>query len=241
MKFKMRKVLETNLCKINYAESLEKLAEATVQLLDKKIIEYKLFFGSPISEQIIVNYFDTVEEFREFIYEIRGERDSLPEYARGTYDNGMVNACVNPKFQLKRLYTASHELFHILYMKYILNNDYSKRIVWYDEGMAQFMSGEKDSLNDDCIFKDFYLKVREETKVIPQMNSLEHGNSFVNEDYNGYDLSYLSIRYLSEVLSAEQFKDLMSDFSKISQLGEGIIQKIFSYYDEKLENAIIKK
>ena len=51
------------------------------------------------------------------------ERDSLPEYARGTYDNGMVNACVNPKFQLKRLYTASHELFHILYMKYVLNKN----------------------------------------------------------------------------------------------------------------------
>lgn len=237
----MRKILETNLCKINYSDSLEDLAEATVQLLNKKIIEYRLFFESPISEQIVVNYFDTVEGFREFIYEIRGERDSLPEYARGTYDNGMVNACVNPKFQLKRLYTASHELFHILYMKYILNNDYSKRIVWYDEGMAQFMSGEKDSLNDDCLFKEFYLKVREETKVIPQMNSLEHGNSFVNEDYNGYDLSYLAIRYLSEVLSAEQFKNLMSDFSKISQLGDDIIQKIFSYYDEKLENAIIKK
>lgn len=237
----MRKILETNLCKINYSDSLEDLAEATVQLLNKKIIEYRLFFESSISEQIVVNYFDTVEGFREFIYEIRGERDSLPEYARGTYDNGMVNACVNPKFQLKRLYTASHELFHILYMKYILNNDYSKRIVWYDEGMAQFMSGEKDSLNDDCLFKEFYLKVREETKVIPQMNSLEHGNSFVNEDYNGYDLSYLAIRYLSEVLSAEQFKDLMSDFSKISQLGDGIIQKIFSYYDEKLEKAIIKK
>lgn len=237
----MRKILETSLCRINYSESLEDLAEATVQLLYKKIIEYRLFFELSISGQIIANYFDTVEEFREFIYGIRGERDSLPEYARGTYDNGMVNACVNPKFQLKRLYTASHELFHILYMKYILNNDYLKRIVWYDEGMAQFMSGEKKLLNDDDIFKNFYLNVREKTKVIPEMNSLKHGNTFVNKDYNGYDLSYLSIKYLSEVLSAEQFKGLMSDFSKISQLGEDIIQKMFNYYDEKLENKIVKK
>ena len=237
----MRKVLETNLCKINYSESLEDLAQATLSLLEKKIIEYNTFFDISIQEKIIVNYFDTVEEFREFIYEIRGESNSLPEYARGTYDDGMVNACVNPKFQLKRLYTASHELFHILHMKYILNNDYSKRIVWYDEGMAQFMSGEKDSLKDDSVFKDFYMKVKEATKVIPQMNTLEHGNSFVNEDYNGYDLSYLSIKYLSEVLSAEQFKDLMSDFKKISQLGNNIIHKMFSYYDEKLENKIVKK
>ena len=237
----MRKVLETNLCKINYSESLEDLAQATLSLLDKKIIEYSIFFGVNIEEKINVNYFDTIEEFREFIYEIRGERDSLPEYAKGTYDNGMVNACVNPKFQLKRLYTASHELFHILYMKYILNSDYSKRIVWYDEGMAQFMSGEKGSLNDDSVFKNFYMKVKETTKVIPQMNTLEHGNSFVNEDYNGYDLSYLSIKYISEVLSTEQFNDLMSDFEKISQLGNNIINNMFSYYDEKLENKIVIK
>ena len=237
----MRKVLETNLCKINYSESLEDLAQATLSLLDKKIIEYSIFFCVNIEEKINVNYFDTIEEFRKFIYEIRGERDSLPEYAKGTYDNGMINACVNPKFQLKRLYTASHELFHILYMKYILNNDYSKRIVWYDEGMAQFMSGEKGSLNDDSVFKNFYMKVKEATKVIPQMNTLEHGNSFVNEDYNGYDLSYLSIKYISEVLSTEQFKDLMSDFEKISQLGNNIINNMFSYYDEKLENKIVIK
>ncbi len=237
----MRKVLETNLCKINYSESLEDLAQATLSLLDKKIIEYSIFLGVNIEEKINVNYFDTIEEFRKFIYEIRGERDSLPEYAKGTYDNGMVNACVNPKFQLKRLYTASHELFHILYMKYILNNDYSKRIVWYDEGMAQFMSGEKGSLNDDSVLKNFYMKVKEATKVIPQMNTLEHGNSFVNEDYNGYDLSYLSIKYISEVLSTEQFKDLMSDFEKISQLGNNIINNMFSYYDEKLENKIVIK
>ena len=135
----MKKILQTNFCKINYSESLKKLAEATIVLLNKKIDEYELFFNLSIDEQIIVNYFDNIEEFREFIYEIRGERNSLPKYARGTYDNGMINACINPQSQMQRLYTASHELFHILYYKHILKNDYSKRIVWYDEGMAQFM------------------------------------------------------------------------------------------------------
>ena len=234
------KKLETNLCKINYSESLEDLAKATVSLLNQKIKEFNLFFDISNNEQIIVNYFDNLEEFREFIYSIRGERDSLPEYARGTYDKGMINAFVNPKFQLKRLYTASHELFHILYMKCILNNDSSKRIVWYDEGMAQFMSGEKDYLTDDT-FKDFYFNVREKTKTIPQMNSLKHGKEFVNEDYNCYDLSYLSIKYLSEILSDIQFKNLMSDFPKIIQLGDNIISKMFSYFDEKLESKIVKK
>ena len=73
------------------------------------------------------------------------------------------------------------------------------------------------------------------------MNSLKHGKSFVNEGYNGYDLSYLSIKYLSEILSDIQFKNLMSDFSKITQFGNDIISKMFSYFDEKLESKIIKK
>ena len=229
----MQKILETDLCKIYYSESLQKLATATVPLLEQKIIEYNSFFGVSSTEKIIVNYFDTVEEFREFIYEIRGERDSLPDYARGTYDKGMVNACIEPQSQLKRLNTASHELFHIMYMKYILDNDYSKRIVWYDEGMAQFMSGEKDSLKNEQ-FKDFYMKVKKATKVIPQLNTLNHGDTFVNKDYDGYDLCYLSVRYLSEVLSDEEFKSLLSDFHQISQLGEDILQKMFHYYDEKI-------
>ncbi len=236
----MKKVLETSLCKINYSESLEDLVEATVSLLNQKIKEFKLFFDITNDEQIVVNYFDNVEEFREFIYSIRGERDSLPKYAKGTYDNEMINACINPKYQLKKVYNASHELFHILYMKYILNNDYSKRIVWYDEGMAQFMSGEKDLLSQSNVFNSFYLKVKKQTKIIPKINSLEHGTSFVNENYNGYDLSYLCIRYLSEILSSEQFKNLKSDFSMINKFGNDIIQKMFSYYDEKLQVAIKK-
>ena len=148
----------------------------------------------------------------------------------------MVNACIEPDTQLKSLYTASHELFHILYMRYILKNNYSKRIVWYDEGMAQFMSGEKDKYANEEKFKSFYLKVKENTKTIPNLNNLEHGNSFCNDQYNGYDLSYLSIRYLSEILNSEDFKKLMSDFSNIREYGNDIVTKMFPYFDKKINN-----
>ena len=160
---------------------------------------------------------------------------SLPKYAKGTYDDGMVNAYIEPDTQLKRLYTASHELFHILYMKYILKNDYSNRIVWYDEGMAQFISGEKDKYADEEKFKRFYLKVKGNTKIIPNLNNLKHGSSFCNDEYNGYDLSYLSVRYLNEILNSEDFKKLMSDFSTIKEYGNNLIYRMFDYYDLKFE------
>lgn len=231
----MSKKLESKLCEINYSDSLQELAEATIELLQRKIIEYKNLFNIEFDEQIIVNYFDNLEEFREFIYKIRGERESLPKYAQGTYDEGMVNAYIESDKQLKRLYTASHELFHIIYMKYILKDDYSKRIVWYDEGMAQFMSGEKDKIADEDAFKKFFLRVKEDTKEIPNINDLEHGDSFYNDKYNGYDLSYLSIKYLNDILNQEKFVKLMSDFSSIKKYGDDIVTKMFSYYNQKLD------
>ena len=42
----MAKILETNLCRINYSDSLEELSNATVKLLQNKIVEYKKLFNS---------------------------------------------------------------------------------------------------------------------------------------------------------------------------------------------------
>lgn len=222
---------ETGIYKINYSESLEELINVTLELLKNKTKEYEKLFNIEIKE-IRINYFDDIEKFRNFIYEIRKEK-SLPEYATGTYDKGMINAYIEKEKQSKRVFTASHELFHILYMKHILNDDYSKRIVWYDEGMAQFMSGEKDRLKDENKFKEFYQKVKENTKIIPNLNKLEHGKSFYNDNYNGYDLSYLSIKYLSEILDKKEFINLMSDFNQIKEIGKNIVDNMFDYYNTK--------
>ena len=124
-------------------------------------------------------------------------------------------------------------MFHILYLKYILNDDYSKRIVWYDEGMAQFMSGEKDYLNDRNDFELFYKKVNEKTRRIPILNDIEYGKLFCNDDYNGYELCYLAVRYLSEILSSNDFKELIYKFDEIKKIGNDVANKMFTYYDCK--------
>ena len=241
---------DNELYKINYPKGLEELSRETARLLDVKIPEYKDFFCIDKIDKVQVNYFDDLDNFREFIYQLRSENISLPKYACGTYDNGMINAYIDSNNQLEKVYTASHELFHILYMQYILKNDYSKRIVWYDEGMAQFMSGQKNKYLDNEKFKSFYLRVKNCTKTLPKkFNSIDHGDSFCNEQYNGYDLSYLAVRYLFETLNYNDFKSLMSDFSKIKMFGETIIIKMFEYYDNKfmdyfnndIENKPLKK
>ena len=111
-----------------------------------------------------------------------------------------------------------------MYKEIVLKNDYSKRIIWYDEGMAEFMSGEMSNFND--ILK----RAIDTTKEIPDLNSLSHGNSFINDKYNGYLLSYVAIHYLYDTLSNEEFKSLLSDFDKIKLYGQNIVDKAFSYY-----------
>ena len=227
---------------LNAPQSLKYITDNMHDILNDKIEQYKKIFKIKQLNPIQINYFDNLEEFRNFIYKIRGEKESLPEYATGTYDNGMINAFIKPNIDINsndykiKLYLANHELFHILYMQYILKNDYQKRIVWYDEGMAQFLSGEMDELLDIEKFKKFYLKVKNNTLVIPNLNEIEHGTSFCNNNYNGYDLSYLCIRYLREIMTNEKFQDLMSNFSKIKEYGINIIENMFAYYDSIINN-----
>ena len=89
-------------------------------------------------------------------------------------------------------------------------------------------------------FKNFYLRVKEKTVIIPNLNILEHGDSFCNNEYNGYDLSYLCIKYLNDILNPDEFRKLMSDFSKIKEYGNDLINKMFDYYDNNLKNEMKK-
>lgn len=226
---------------INAPDSLKYITEPTTKILDIKVKEYESFFEVEKYRDIIINYFDNINDFRKFIYKLRGNNTSLPEYAEGTYDNGMINAFIDPNIPINsgkyniKLHMASHELFHIMYMELVLKNNYAKRIIWFDEGMAQLFSGEFDSLNDENNFKDFYLSVRKETKLIPNLNSIDHGESFCNEKYNGYNLSYLAVRYLYEIMDSNTFKKLISDTNKILEIGKTVVKKAFCYYEEKFK------
>lgn len=153
----------------------------------------------------------------------------------------MINAFIDPNIPINsgkyniKAHMASHELFHIMYMELVLKNNYSKRIIWFDEGMARLFSGEFDSLNDENNFKDFYLSVRKETKLIPNLNSIDHGENFCNEKYNGYNLSYLTVRYLYEIMDSNTFKKLISVTNKILEIGKTVVKKAFCYYEEKFK------
>ncbi len=220
-------------------DTLKYITDHMFDILDKKIEEYKSLFGITEFRKVEIYFFDDKEKFREYVYNIRGERNSLPAYAAGVFDEGKIITYTPPNLVVgsaryhNALYVAAHELFHIMYLELILKNDIPKRIIWYDEGMAKLLSGESSSLEDEEVFKSFFEGVKSKTKVLPNLNEISHGTSFCNDDYNGYDLSLLAVHYLREKLTDEEFKSLLGDFDRIHEYGSTILEEMMNYYTEK--------
>lgn len=220
-------------------DSLKFITDNISSILNDSLSLYKSLFEIENFRKIQINYFDNINTFREYIYSLRGEKESLPDYATGTFDNGMINAFINPNILIgtplykKMLFMASHELFHIMYKELVWEKEHKKRIIWFDEGMAQLFSGEYKELLDDNNFRNWLNNLIESTKEIPNLNELRHGAKFENDRYSGYKLSFLAVKYLFDTLDFEEFKNLIHDTDKIESYGSDIIKDAINWYRKK--------
>ena len=217
-------------------DSLNYITNDLEAILNESLELYKKLFDVDKFRKVQINYFDNREDFRNYIYELRGEKESLPKYAKGTFDNGMINAFIQPNIIegtplfIHRKYNASHELFHIMYQELIWKRNNQDRIEWFDEGMAQFFSGEntKEMTLD---FTNWLNMVKSHMKRIPNLNDLSHDSGFETEDYSGYNLSLLTVKYLYDKLGIDEFKKIISNNNMIMKLGSNIVEDAFNYYD----------
>ena len=116
-----------------------------------------------------------------------------------------------------------HELVHHLYKYYVYGKD-NERITWVDEGLAQLLSGQKDDLKDIKKYQ-FFLEENLVYSDNIDLNKLNHNDrSFGNE--NGYNLSYIAIRYLYEVCNHEEFINIIKNKEKLLELGSTILEQI---------------
>lgn len=231
-----KKQIETKEYVLYSPDSLNYITENIGTILKESIEFYKLLFDVSTFRKIQINYFDDLTKFREYIYSLRGEKETLPEYAQGTFDKGMINAYISPNIIVgsqtynTKLHMASHELFHIMYKELIWEKENKKRVVWFDEGMAQLFSLEfKETLNDNN-FKKWLDDLINSTEIIPNLNELKHGSTFKNSKYNGYKLSLLAVKYLFDTLQFDEFKKLMHDTDKIESYGATIVKDAIEFY-----------
>lgn len=230
----MKKQFENNNFILYSPDTLKYITNNMEDILNNSLELYKKLFRIKEYRQVQINYFDDIISFRKFIYDLRKEKESLPKYAKGTFDKGMINAYIEKDIEInsdlyrKKLYMASHELFHIMYDELILKKYNYNRIVWFDEGMAEFFSGEYDKeINSN--FDKWFIEVFKNTKKIPDLNKLDHGNNFETIEYSGYNLSLLSIKYLYDILGFNKLVKLLYS-NKIERYGKTIVKDAFEYY-----------
>lgn len=216
-------------------DSLKHVFKDLESTLKETLELYKKLFDVSDFRKVEIHYFDNKESFRNYVYELRGEKESLPKYAVGTGADGMIIAYIDPSIKeetpifRKRKCLAAHELFHIMYHELIIFKTRQEHFTWFDEGCAQFFSGEKDyELNEG--FEEWFSKVKEETKVIPKLNDLSHGEKFKTDDYNGYDLSLLAVKNLYDRFGYEYFKRTIANSINLLKNGDRIIDEAFLFY-----------
>lgn len=155
----------------------------------------------------------------------------------------MINAfiendlIVDSPIYIRKLYLASHELFHIMYQELVCNKYKKRRVVWFDEGMAQFFSGEYDYELSDKYFENWFKTLVKDTKIIPNLNDLDHGSEFETSNYSGYKLSLLAVKYLYDTMTFDSFKVLMYNPDDIIEIGSKVLTDAFKYYNNKYNKS----
>ena len=193
------------------------------------------------------------------IYDIDTEKDKWqekyisiygknpPEYSSGYFEPAInlsscclhANAAFGTAWWYSAVCTNAHEAFHLYYRKYIYGN---VRIVWFDEGMAQYLSGSEDEwLNDEVKFLDKFMKFLEAYVPINNLNERIQGNSTVSDEkifqrknvFNGYLASVLIIKFVVDSYGEDYLFELMKDNCKIRGLSKTALNDMIIYFKEK--------
>lgn len=137
-------------------------------------------------------------------------------------------------FNLK-IKQSVHELIHIICEEKI----YKERLIWLDEGLALNLSGEYDYLKQEEKFIYFLQDAIFKIKEFPNINYLNWEN-FCSDEYNGFDLSYLCVRYLLETKNKNEIQKIIKDYNTAYQIGNSVLTEALEYYEKALEKNKIK-
>ena len=228
----MFKVYDDSNFVINYQDNLEKLVTNFVSYYKKNINALFNKFHLKNIKKMEIRLFSDKSLLGDIPYK-------LGDFA-GFFNDKGVNCYININGNKSESYIIKaimHEIVHHIYRFYI-ESDTSNRIIWFDEGLAMNFSLQNDKYNDDDNFKEFLVNKIFSIKSIPCINDLNHGGSFVNDNYNGYDLSYLVVRYLIETDSQRDFYFIMKDKDLIKSIGNNVLESAMKYYKNKYFNTL---
>ena len=213
------------------SKGLENFSKEFIDFYNERIDDIKKKLMINADPKIIVALTDDVK-YANFTY-------GYSDFSGFFTDTGAF-AYINLNGEKDKIYMFNgllHELTHYFYLNYVYGKD-KKRIVWVDEGIAQFLSGQKNQLlNNDKYYQ--FLKENLNFEGSINLNELRHSDkSFGNK--NGYNLSYIAIRYLYETNNQQTFINIIKDYDLLIKTGEVIIDEVKDYFNEKYKTSNIK-
>lgn len=248
----MDKILENDEILIYSTPQLDIINDSIVDNTLKKLDEYRKIFKREKLKKLKVTLYDDVETFREDYRRITNLEP--PSYSRGWihYKPGNIYICINlealmkfkddPLFWDNKVSCVAHEIFHYYYCIYYYGKN---RITWFDEGMAQFLSGETVSYHDREWYELFKCFV-DTYKVIDNLNERKNGNSNVPDSlifkrenvFEGYQASLLAIKFLFDTKGEEKVFDIMFDNGKILEEGKDILDRMIIHYNKVFSDRL---
>lgn len=196
--------------------------------LENDLKRLKSFFEIKDNDRIMIDLHNDKDLFRDVTpYEIK-------DFSGFSNNNGVL-AYVNINGDMKKTTLKTkigHELVHHIYSEYVADKVVG-RSSWIEEGLAMNLSGDHDYLKDRDEFINFLNNRVLTCTEYPSMNSLKHGKNFVTENYNGYALSYLCVRYMMENYNHNNFLNIIKNGTKSMMEGETVLNNAVSYYTSK--------
>ncbi len=228
---------------VHCSPSLQNFSQDAMANILKKRNDILKYFGLTTFRKVQINLYDKYEDFITFT---RQYYEPI-SYEFVNFVDGMLNFCVESSDLtdevLYKIYMKPiiREFVHLIYKEEIQEKGSDKRVLWLDEGLAQYLSGENARLEDESAFKAwFLLNIVRRDKIIPDISFLkEQGDETgqfcdqVTNKYDGYDLSYTIIRFLTEVIPLEKLQVIIRKKALIDELGETVLSDMINYYNNK--------
>lgn len=242
---KLIALIENNDFIVFGSKDLENYKNRLLEDLNKRKKELLDFFEIKDLRKITINFFNDRNDYlnytRQFFEPVL--------YSNGNFIGYTINYIYNSETIDEDydylLNNVIHELVHIIYQT-VRNNNY-KRVVWLDEGLAIYLSQQMIYIEQEKDnFKRWYLdRIIRRDKVIPPLSFLKkHGNKYgefndqETNKYNGYDLSYLIVKYLID--NNYDIRNLLKNYELIISLEKSVLRDCISYYNDLFEINKIK-
>lgn len=193
------------------------------------------FFNLSHFRKIRINLFDTKEKYMAY----STQHINISPYSTGNCCQGMVNYVCNDSDLLDfgkagfLIASVMHEFVHLVYNEQVSPNC----CVWLEEGLAQYLSGQKSFLESDSDRYNNWLQNQVLEKEIPPIDYLKkHGGNYgefcdiKTNKYNGYDIAYALIHYLVENYTNSDICELAKNPNKLEIMEKHIMQDFMNEY-----------